>query len=559
MTIRATPQCQGQPWPRSASPEARTDFAPIGRALPPTDPGLADPNSHLSWEVSPAHTLRRCKTSQNLTGAKLPQIRRSLARAWHLTLALRISEAHELVDRIEWQLDDLSSNDAESLRAATQLLRASSLALADDNLAAHAIGLPLLEDNTPSRQRYIASTLCRLGFWKLGNFDAFHALPRHEPGARASKSEAMSAMFDLSIEAAAALDRLQLSTAKRLSCDALMISRTANLAKGPACLPISIAAQTLYEEGCLDEADELLRKHLPIINTQGSIECALRAYLVLARIARHRMGYDLAAILLREGEVLGERRGWPRLVAACLAERVALLLEAGQSKEARLSMENLDRHADSRGFGPRHSCSDIAQYRALARWRVSWAEAPSPQGAAQLRQLYHRALDRQMFYGACRLAVELAQALTSIGEGEQADALFLHTVKLGAGAGLYQVFVEKADAAGALLRRAYDAVEAPGSSDREILPFLGSLLSRWNARHKKQGPTPSTIAVSDALTAREHNILDKVSQGMANKRIARALEISPETVKSHVKRIFLKLAVSTRAEAVSRGKSLGLL
>ena len=50
-----------------------------------------------------------------------------------------------------------------------------------------------------------------------------------------------------------------------------------------------------------------------------------------------------------------------------------------------------------------------------------------------------------------------------------------------------------------------------------------------------------------------------IGKGFANKRIAQTLEISPETVKSHVKRIFSKLAVSTRTEAVVRASSLGLL
>jgi len=64
---------------------------------------------------------------------------------------------------------------------------------------------------------------------------------------------------------------------------------------------------------------------------------------------------------------------------------------------------------------------------------------------------------------------------------------------------------------------------------------------------------------SDALTARERDILAMISQGLSNKRIGRALKISPETVKSHVKHIFSKLAVSTRSAAAFRAGSLGLL
>jgi ATP/maltotriose-dependent transcriptional regulator MalT len=65
--------------------------------------------------------------------------------------------------------------------------------------------------------------------------------------------------------------------------------------------------------------------------------------------------------------------------------------------------------------------------------------------------------------------------------------------------------------------------------------------------------------VSDPLTVRERDVLSMISQGLSNKRVARAFEISPETVKSHVKHIFLKLAVRTRTEAVLRAGSSELL
>jgi LuxR family maltose regulon positive regulatory protein len=137
--------------------------------------------------------------------------------------------------------------------------------------------------------------------------------------------------------------------------------------------------------------------------------------------------------------------------------------------------------------------------------------------------------------------------------------LFFHTIKAAAVAGLYQVFLEGGPGSGMLLRRAYARAAAPASMDREFLPFVGSLLSRWDTRYAGSSSEQPSRRISDTLTAREREVLAMISQGFPNKRIARTLAISPETVKSHVKRIFSKLAVSTRSEAVSRAGSLGLL
>jgi LuxR family maltose regulon positive regulatory protein len=475
-------------------------------------------------------------------------------------LASQIDEALSTVERIELQLDDLPPAPAKRFRAAVQVLRAAGLAFRDDSLTALAIAIPHLKESGTDEDYFAASTLCRLGYWQLGKFDAFYSLPRHEPRARWSKSWAISEMFDLSIEAAVALDHLHICTAKRLSSDALNIVETV-LKKpgGLAALPACLTAQVLYEEGSLDQASRILRDRLPAINKEGSIECVMRAYLVLTRVAKQRMQYDFAAFLLREAEALGERRAWPRLVAACLAERISLLLQRSRIREARLSFEYLDRYAETSRAGSGYSGLEVRRYRTLTRWRLSWAESPSGEAVAALRQLYHHCVERRDFYVGCRLAVELADMLAAVGETEEADALFLNTIKVGSAAGLYQIFLEGGEGQGSLLRRAYVRAESLGSKDREVLPFLGSLISRWEARNAGGASAQSSSRVSDILTARERAILAMISQGFSNKHIARSLRISPETVKSHVKRIFTKLAVSTRTEAVSRAGPLGLL
>ena len=61
-----------------------------------------------------------------------------------------------------------------------------------------------------------------------------------------------------------------------------------------------------------------------------------------------------------------------------------------------------------------------------------------------------------------------------------------------------------------------------------------------------------------ALTARESEVLDLVARGYDNRRIARELVVAEKTVRNHVTRIFEKLHVATRAEAVALARDVGL-
>ncbi len=63
----------------------------------------------------------------------------------------------------------------------------------------------------------------------------------------------------------------------------------------------------------------------------------------------------------------------------------------------------------------------------------------------------------------------------------------------------------------------------------------------------------------EPLTAREREVLELLSQGLSNKLIARALEISEHTVKFHVSSIYAKLGVASRTEAINRGARRGLI
>ncbi|MFD0900649.1 response regulator [Actinomadura sediminis] len=62
-----------------------------------------------------------------------------------------------------------------------------------------------------------------------------------------------------------------------------------------------------------------------------------------------------------------------------------------------------------------------------------------------------------------------------------------------------------------------------------------------------------------ALTPRETDILEQLARGLSNRDIARALFLSEATVKTHLRRVYDKLGVETRAGAVAVAKEQRLL
>ncbi len=67
------------------------------------------------------------------------------------------------------------------------------------------------------------------------------------------------------------------------------------------------------------------------------------------------------------------------------------------------------------------------------------------------------------------------------------------------------------------------------------------------------------LPLAEELTAREREVLQQLSLGLANKEIAQKMHISDHTVKFHVNAIMSKLGVTSRTEAVVRAARLGLV
>ena len=85
---------------------------------------------------------------------------------------------------------------------------------------------------------------------------------------------------------------------------------------------------------------------------------------------------------------------------------------------------------------------------------------------------------------------------------------------------------------------------------------------------KDEGPTTATCILRHAersfvlvepLSQRELEVLQLIAQGLSNREISERLFLALDTVKGHNRRIFDKLQVQSRTEAIARARELGLL
>jgi ATP/maltotriose-dependent transcriptional regulator MalT len=474
------------------------------------------------------------------------RLRCALRRAWTEVATLRLDRSVRALERIE-----------RSRNEEAELLRAIDAALRDDLDAAAALAGPLAPILNESDHRAAASLLRRFACWKLRDLSGFQAAPRVQVTHR--RHEHLAAALDVSLDALVEIEQLRFAVGERLARRALEMSRAQRTSdSAPSWVARTLLAEILYERGQLDAAELLIRDRLGVIGQRGTIEGAMRAYLISARIAAARGERPYAILLLNEAELLGTRRKWWRMVAAALASQVRLLADSGDAAAAGESMKRLDRLVEAQVAHGREPSTEILRYQAVGKISADLARGRAIDVTGTLTALTTEAIGRHELYVALELSVLLARVIAEQGDEEEALALLATLSRVGAAAGLFRTFLDGGASVAGLLQRLSDRAAGGFAGLEALRPYLQNLsidacgATPRQSRRGIRGP-------GESLSPREQEIIRLMSHGLSNKRIARELRIGPETVKSHAKHLLTKLGSQTRVEAVSRAFSLGML
>lgn len=154
------------------------------------------------------------------------------------------------------------------------------------------------------------------------------------------------------------------------------------------------------------------------------------------------------------------------------------------------------------------------------------------------------------------LEVMAVQATALYAGGEKAEALNLigRVLELAEPGGYVRLFLNE----GRLMAELLSATAV-----QPVLPnYVHRLLAAFEGEKREERPFPATPGFSslvEPLSPRELEIVRLIAQGLSNQEIGHRLFLALDTIKGHNRRIFEKLQVQRRTEAIVRARELGLL
>ena len=143
-----------------------------------------------------------------------------------------------------------------------------------------------------------------------------------------------------------------------------------------------------------------------------------------------------------------------------------------------------------------------------------------------------------------------SQLIDKTGNREQALKDFFKASDLAASHKVYQPFMLRREL-GPLLRAAGKVGKAEA-----ISPIVQRFISDCI---KKQNIGIDAVLAASDLSSREYEVLLELDAGLANKEIARSLDLTEHTVKFHLKNIYQKLEVERRQQAISVARSRNII
>lgn len=433
-------------------------------------------------------------------------------------------------------------------------------ALFEDDLS----GAAALIAGMPEVQRPGASGFAAFELGAAANLLAFHALGRGEIDrsrhmlvlARSHNERAdatFSTGYTMAVDSMASLLSAQ---PRQALCSLGAVAPRRDRPTGAMASAALAACQiwAAYEADALDDVERLAEQFGEQIARGAVPDFIAVALMAISRVHALRGRPEQARSTLDALDRIAFDSGWPRLICMVEWERVRLALLEGQPARARAIAQRI---ADPPGPADPHwlAISELLEGPVLGRVRLAVLAADADEAARLLQAAEALCAARPLL--RIKISILRALALERRGQAAAAQRTLLKALELAAPGECVRAFLDQGPKLLPLLVRAQRALATTASSQTVGDPhaFICRVL-RATGLEPETGPPPAADGPSMPLSERERHVLRLLCEGASNRDLAVQLAVSENTVKFHLKNLYGKLGVGSRAQAVSAARGL---
>jgi LuxR family maltose regulon positive regulatory protein len=296
-------------------------------------------------------------------------------------------------------------------------------------------------------------------------------------------------------------------------------------------------ADVLREQNRLEEGLRCAIEGINLGQKTGDLDALRDGYVIQARL------------LLDQGLIEGADRAMRNAMREARLSRSLECQRSVGAWQAKLELA-AGRHAAVRqwaaGLGLEiggADASQVAPAEALIYAQLLLVQRQVDEAMRLLLHVSAAAERRNRFRTMIEALALLAMCQQSVGAREQAVQTIARAMLAAEPGGSMRIFVDLGPPMAALLREAGAEGHSPSYVQRLLDAF---------------GEGSPGLTSFEPLSARELEVLQLLATGMSNRQIATELVIALSTVKTHVNRIYAKLGVSNRAQAIVKAREAGL-